>query len=85
MSLTDYAELCNVRSLESNTKPVKLNGNICTLLNSLLQTKPGLNCNWVIELRLGLDAGITTEFGGKSQEPKISSDHFHKVGKSELQ
>jgi len=78
MSTTDYAKHHKVRSQEINTKPVKLHGNICTLLSGL-QTKPGLKHNWVVEQRLDLDGRITTEFSGISQEPKISLGHFHQV------
>lgn len=82
MSLADYAKHHNVRLLEINTKPVKLNRNIYTLLTGL-QPKPGLKHNWVIERRLVLGAGITTEFNGNSQKLNISSGHFHKVGISQ--
>lgn len=66
VSFTNYAKHSNSINQQ---KPVKLGGNISTLL-SCLQTEPGLNCNWLIEQRLGLDYWIQWE----SQEPKISSD-----------
>lgn len=82
VSLADYAKHHNVRLLEINTKPVKLNRNIYTLLTSF-QPKPGLKHNWVTERGLVLGAAITTEFNGNSQKLNISSGRFRKVGISQ--